>query len=158
MPVEFQEDNESGDKSGEIMIPVPEGWVLRDVVATKLNENTIDTETNRKSLIHNLPLVARRTEQLVEKLNENFMFPVAVSYIRIEDGVGFHVLLLIERADYLSPQIHWARLLLKQFTHTTESFDVRFVFSVASENMVNGTISAQGYTLMHVSDQSRNAA
>ena len=139
---------------GEILNP-PDGWVLPEDSQAMLNNHPFP---HRKSVAFNLPLVALRAEQLIDALNERLSIHVPVSYLRIDEGTSFHVLLLVNRPDYLSPKIYAAKLLAENYMHKDDQFDIHFVFSVRSENIFVDPITAQGYTLMHIREDQQDAA
>ncbi len=133
-------------------ITLPQGWAMADSQSALLihSEEIPDYE---HSVVFNLPLVAKRTEQLIEILNERFDLPVPVSYIRIDDSTAFHVLLLVDRFDFLSAKMYQARILAEQFMHKDDTYDIHFQFSVLSENGLIQSLLSQGYKLMHFDDK-----
>ncbi|MCW3121829.1 MAG: hypothetical protein JWQ38_1321 [Flavipsychrobacter sp.] len=135
----------------------PSGWIVPEEAMPSLNYHSKE-DTRRRSISYNLPLVALRAEQLIEALNDRFSIPVPITYLRIDEGTSFHILLLVERKDYLSPKIHAARLLAEQYMQHDDNFDIHFLFSVRTENMLVDPITAQGYTLMHIQNGQKNAA
>lgn len=135
----------------------PNGWVIPEEAMSSLN-NHVQEEKHRRTVAHNLPVAALRAEQLIEELNDRLSIKVPVCYLRIDEGVSFHVLLLVERTDYTSPKIHAARLLAEKYMQQNKEFDIHFVFSVRSENMLVDPIKAQGYALMHLWEDQKEAA
>ena len=138
----------------EILNP-PEGWILPKDAQSMLSNHPFE---RRKSVAYNLPLVALRAEQLIDGLMDSLSIRVPVSYLRIDEGTSFHILLLVDRPDYLSPKINAARILAEQYIHKDDQFDIHFIFSVRSENIFVDPIAIQGYTLMHIREDQKDAA
>lgn len=141
---------------GEINEEIPEGWIIPEIQGS--TNGTVAGIRYDNVIKQNLPLVAQRTEALIEALNDRLIIPVSVTYLRIDEGSSFQALLLVDQFDYLSPKIHAARILAEKFTYANDTFDIRFLFSVKSENMIRETMKAKGYNLMRVSDQAQTAA
>jgi len=133
----------------------PMGWIgPQSQIA---DDHANEREIYRQSVAYNLPRIAKRAERLIEALRENLDIFVPISYLRIDNSTTFHVLLLVELQDFLSPNIHAARLLSDKYKYEEDSFYIRFIFSVKSENMIMDTMLAQGYKLMHINDTEKNA-
>jgi hypothetical protein len=119
-----------------------EGWITTDLQWGR-GESEI-------ALSNNLPLAARRAEQLMDVLEDELSMPVSVSYIRVETGILFHLLLLISREDFLSPKMQVARAIAERFAQINSSYDIRFAFAIESENMMQNIIRFNGYRLLHI--------
>jgi len=145
----LQKTNHTSSRELDNQMSSPSGWVT-----TTLKNKNLKTEAapeeDQKFIDHNLPLAAARAEQLIDALGEELSIPVPVSYMRIETGSLFHILLLISREDFLSPKIQAARLLADKYAKTDGNYDIRFSFAVESENLVNTHTKFSEYKLMHV--------
>lgn len=128
----------------------PIGWVTTTLKNKNLNKAESAPQEDEAFINHNLPLAATRAEQLIDALDEELTIPVPVSYMRIETGSLFHILLLISREDFLSPKIQAARLLADKYAKTDGNYDIRFSFAVESENLINTHSKFNEYRLMHV--------
>jgi hypothetical protein len=144
-------------ENSEQSIVLPRGWVIPEGIHT-INGHANESQDYRNSTVYNLPLAAKRAEELIDILYERQIMDVPLSYLRIDESTSFHILLLVSRFDFLSPKIHAARLLATQFSYPGDTFDMHFQFSVIAENMRMDSILAQGYRLMHTGDNTQNAA
>ncbi len=150
----IQNKGERDDMDDKILNP-PQGWVLPEDAQGMLHNHPFE---RRKSVACNLPLAALRAEQLIDALMDQLSIQVPISYLRIDEGTSFHILLLVERPDFLSPKIHAARILAEQYMHKEDQFDIHFIFSVRSENIFVDPIAEQGYTLIHIREGQMDAA
>ncbi len=119
----------------------PKGWVATGFQRSNPSKNEEVEPVN-------LPMAAGRVEQLIDALKEELSITVPVSYMRIESGTVYHILLLISKFDYLSPKIQAARILAEKYSKTDGSYDIRFSFGIESEIMTSNRYNE--YRLMHV--------
>ncbi len=118
------------------------GWVNADLQIVR--------GESEASLAQNLPLAARRADQLMDALETELAMEVSVSYMRIETNMLFHILLLVSREDFLSSKIQEARAIAERFARINSSYEVRFAFAIESENMMENIIKFNGYRLLHI--------
>ena len=149
MDLPVQKTNHTSSREIDNQMISPTGWVTTTLKNKNLKAESAPAE-DEKFINHNLPLAAARAEQLIDALNEELAIPVPVSYMRIETGSLFHILLLISREDFLSPKIQAGRLLADKYAKTDGNYDIRFSFAVDSENLVNTHTKFIEYKLMHV--------
>ncbi len=129
------------------MVPSPQGWVTTGIHVINLNAEKVKSDEALSTYDANLTKAAKRTEQLIDALNEGLSVEVSVSYMRVEKDTMFHFLLLISEDDFHSPKIVAARLLAEKFAKT-EGYDIRFAFAIESENRMSHTMRFGGYKLM----------
>ena len=125
----------------ENQVMSPKGWVSTGY-QKGTNAKRDDSEKQ------NLPLAAARAEQLIDALQEELSISVPVSYMRIETGTLYHILLLISKFDFLSPKIQAARILAEKYSKTDGAYDIRFSFGIESELM--NSLKNNEYKLKHV--------
>lgn len=156
LPIQETQTNHTSSRELDQLIS-PAGWVTTTLKNKNLKTEPVQPPAPDEAFIsHNLPLAAARAEQLIDALDRELTIPVPVSYMRIETGSLFHILLLISREDFLSPKIQAARLLADKYAKTDGNYDIRFSFAVESENLVNTSSKFSEYKLMHVRNTETN--
>jgi hypothetical protein len=144
----FNHETDSG-------ITSPPGWVSTTTKNNKLKAEITTAEDGKQSFANQyLPGAAARAEQLINALNKELGIQVPVSYMRIETGTLFHVLLLIDLEDFHSPKLQAARLLAGKYSNTEDSYDIKFSFGAKPLNPTNTETMFREYNLVHI----RNAA
>ena len=129
----------------------PPGWVTTTLKNKNLKAESIPPEEDEKKFLNeHLPAAAARAEELIDALNAELAIPVPVSYMRVETGSLFHILLLTDMDSFLSPKIQAARLLADKYSKTNGDYDIRFSFAVESENFISTHTKFSEYRLMHV--------
>jgi hypothetical protein len=140
MSLSIQKTQRTSNMANENQLMSPKGWV-----STGYQKGTSKRDDSEKQ---NLPLAAARAEQLIDALKEELSIAVPVSYMRIETGTLYHILLLITKFDFLSPKIQAARILAEKYSKTDGAYDIRFSFGIESELM--NSLKNNEYKLKHV--------
>ena len=151
MDLSTQKTNHASSREIDNRMISPPGWITTTLKNKNLKTEVPSTQEEGKMVPDQyLSAAAARAEELIDALNNELAIPVPVSYMRVETGALFHVLLLTDIDSFLSPKIQAARLLADKYSKTDGSYDIRFSFAVESENLVNTHSKFSEYKLMHI--------
>ena len=137
----------------------PTGWLtisqLEKIEQDKERNNVKEFE---KSVSRYLPQAAKKAQKLVSMLDNKLDIRVPVSYLTIENSTTFHVVMLVNQSDYLSPEMVKARMMASWSNQQNEEFDIHYTFTVDVQFLGTNTNStfAPNYKLKHIPDFAKN--
>jgi len=135
----------------------PAGWLtIEEMEKAEVKEQKDNLAEFEQSISRFLPLAAKRAQNLVTSLYERFKIKIPVSYLSIEDGTTFHVLMLVSQKDYLSPEMQAARLLTEKHYFREDKFDMHYTYTIGIENLSKNSMVSNSYKLKHITEFEKN--
>ena len=149
---------ESPDTISKAPVP-PTGWLtisqLEKMEKEKERSNVKEFE---KSISRYLPQAAKKAQNLVSTLDNKLDIRVPVSYLTIENSTTFHVIMLVNQGDYLSPEMVKAKMMADWSNNHNEEFDIHYTFTVDVQFLGTNTYNtfAPNYKLKYLPDFAKN--
>ena len=78
---------------------------------------------------HYLSLAAAKAQKLITDLQNKLNIKVNISYLTVDDSTSFHVTMLVNMVNFLSPDIQAARILASNNRRDTVGFDMHYTFA-----------------------------
>ena len=115
-------------------ITPPAGWTVAEEVNTATEEIVEDEEARLKRIVNqNLEFVTGRVEAFVDMAYKDFNILIFESYIFIDADAAFHIMLLVNHEDLVSPHMIALKIQAKEQLTTDEDVSMRFQFTNAEE-------------------------
>jgi len=115
-------------------IVAPKGWEAADVTTeTAKQDEQQHLQLLKKRIGLHLPFISNGVEDYIKMLRNTFNIVVSAAYISVNNDTTFHINLLINQEDYLSPKLMAAKIKAAGFLNTIGNVSVQFRFTVAEE-------------------------
>lgn len=115
----------------------PQGWFPEEEILYSKNINDSTLQSFQQTVSTTLPEAAKRSEELIDTLNDRLGIDVSISYLSVDIDANYHVLLLVTERDYHSPNIRAARLLAEKFVGNSSNLAIRYTFTVGRERIMS---------------------
>ena len=112
----------------------PAGWTIAEEAAISKEEVIDDEEARMKKIVdEHMAFVTGRVESFVDMAYRDFNILIFESYIFIDADAAFHIMLLVNQADLVSPHMVALKIHAKDQLTTDEDVSMRFKFTNAEE-------------------------
>jgi hypothetical protein len=96
-----------------------------------------------EELVGRLPAVTAWTEQVVQKIADDYEVTVRQVRISPDADMAFHVVFLVERSDYLGPDLVHAKFAVDALRSRVEGAEIRYRFDVYDQATQAGYVGVQ---------------
>ena len=116
-------------------IATPFGWKVSESIEVPVaGAQELDNAVTAKKMINQqFPLIALTVESFIDKILDKFNIAVREAFISIDTDATFHIMLLVNQADYFSPELLAAKLKAKDLVANISNVTARLKFVIASE-------------------------
>jgi len=114
-------------------ITPPAGWAIAEETSASAEEAADDEARLKKIVSQNLSFVTGRVEAFVDMAYNDFNILIFESYIFIDADAAFHMMLLVNHEDLVSPHMVALKIQAKEQLTTDEDVSMRFQFTNSEE-------------------------
>ena len=125
----------------------PDGWFTEEEVRESNSYKSLDEL--KQVITKTLPLATHRAEELMIALKKRFNIEVPIAYLTSDTNGTFHIFLLIDREDFLSPKLQAAKILTEKYSGSDNEYSIRFTFTVGREHNMSYLIENK-YKLKYI--------
>lgn len=94
-------------------------------------------------LVAKLPIVTKWAERVAEKVGDDYQITVRQVKISPDADMAFHVVFVVDRKDYLGPDLIHAKYAVDAMVTRAEGADIRYRFDVFDQSIQSGYRGAQ---------------
>ncbi len=122
---------------------VPDAWTGKIGGAIPESAAEIGGDPVLAALVARLPIVTRWAEMVAEKVANDYQIAVRQVKISPDADMAFHVVFVVDRADYLRPDLIHAKYAVDAMLAKAQSTDIRYRFDVFDQSSHSGYRGAQ---------------
>ncbi len=117
---------------------IPDKWVGKIGGAVPESAAEIGGDPVLAALVAKLPIVTRWAEMVADKVANDYQIPVRQVKISPDADMAFHVVFVVDRADYLRPDLIHAKYAVDALLSRAVGIDVRYRFDVFDQSIHTG--------------------
>lgn len=122
---------------------VPDNWTGKIGGTIPESAAEIGGDPVLTDLVTKLPIVTQWAERVAEKVAYDYQITVRQVKISPDADLAFHVVFVVDRKDYLGPDLIHAKYAVDAMVTRADGADVRYRFDVFDQSMQSGYRGAQ---------------